>query len=79
MKNPLGKIVREQTKGQSASETQIVYQTKSDLFVFVIAAKIYNLLFSSKFAENKIYILYIRDIHSVLLFIAQLWAYIFRF
>ena len=29
-------VIREQTKGQSVSETQIVYKTKSDLEVFVM-------------------------------------------
>jgi len=35
-------MIREHTKGQSVRETQIVYNTKSDLIVFVIAAKVHK-------------------------------------
>lgn len=34
-------MIREHTKGQSVRETQIVYNTKSDLIVFVVMRQRY--------------------------------------
>ena len=53
-RKPLSKrVIREQTKGQSVSEIQIVYKTKSDLNVFVILQRYAIFYLIKDFTVNK--------------------------